>query len=85
MERIVAAAKKEGTLTIYTLSRRGPAGADRAFEAKYDVKVNIWRSGTDKVLQRTLAEASAGKYDVDVIHFGSRKWKRSRARRSCRR
>ena len=27
------------------------------FEKKYGVKVTVWRAGTDKVLQRTLAEA----------------------------
>ena len=31
----------------------------------------MWRAGTDRVLQRTVAEAAAGRYDVDVIHFGS--------------
>jgi iron(III) transport system substrate-binding protein len=72
MEKIVAAAKKEGTLTIYTtFAEKDQPTLIRPFEAKYGVKVNIWRAGTDKVLQRTLAEASAKKYDVDVIHFGS--------------
>ncbi len=72
MERIVAAAKKEGTLTIYTtFAEKDQPTLIRPFEAKYGVRVNIWRAGTDKVLQRTLAEASAKKYDVDLIHFGS--------------
>jgi iron(III) transport system substrate-binding protein len=72
MERIAAAAKKEGTLTLYTtFAEKDQPTLIRPFEAKYGVKVNIWRSGTDKVLQRTLAEAAAKKYDVDVIHFGS--------------
>ncbi len=43
----------------------------KPFETKYGVKVTVWRAGTDQVLQRTVAEASAKKYDVDVIHFGS--------------
>ena len=33
--------------------------------------MTVWRAGTDKVLQRTLAEAAAGRTDVDVVHFGS--------------
>jgi iron(III) transport system substrate-binding protein len=71
-ERIVAAAKKEGTLTMYTtFAEKDQPTLMKPFEAKYGVKVNIWRAGTDKVLQRTLAEAAARKYDVDVIHFGS--------------
>ena len=52
--------------------REGLADARRSpFEAKYGVKVDVWRAGTDKVLQRTVAEAAAKRYDVDVIHFGS--------------
>ncbi|HYS51837.1 MAG TPA: extracellular solute-binding protein [Burkholderiales bacterium] len=71
-KRIVAAAKKEGSLTMYTtFAEKDQPTLIKPFEAKYGVKVNIWRAGTDKVLQRTLAEAAARKYDVDVIHFGS--------------
>ena len=72
MERIAAAAKKEGTLTIYTTfaERDQPALFD-PFEAKYGVKIVVWRAGTDKVLQRTVQEAAARKYSVDVIHFGA--------------
>ena len=33
--------------------------------------VNVWRAGTDRLLQRTMGEAAAGRNDVDVIHFGS--------------
>ena len=72
MERIVAAAKKEGRLTMYTtFAEKDQPTLIQPFEAKYGVKVNLWRAGTDKVLQRTLAEAAARKYDVDLIHFGS--------------
>ncbi|HET7199968.1 MAG TPA: extracellular solute-binding protein [Burkholderiales bacterium] len=72
MQRIVAAAKKEGSLTMYTtFAEKDQPTLIKPFEAKYGVRVNIWRAGTDKVLQRTLAEAAAKKYDVDVIHFGS--------------
>jgi iron(III) transport system substrate-binding protein len=72
MQKIVAAAKKEGTLTLYTtFAEKDQPTLIKPFEAKYGVKVVVWRGGTDKVLQRTLAEASARKYDVDLIHFGS--------------
>ncbi|HMH17826.1 MAG TPA: extracellular solute-binding protein [Burkholderiales bacterium] len=70
--KIVAAAKKEGAFTMYTtFAPRDQPALIGPFEAKYGIKVNIWRAGTDKVLQRTLAEAAAKKYDVDVIHFGA--------------
>ena len=72
MEKIVAAAKKEGTLTMYTtFAEKDQPTLIRPFESKYGVKVVVWRAGTDKVLQRTLTEASAKKYAVDLIHFGS--------------
>src|SRR5689334_12027503 len=72
MQKIATAAKKEGSLTMYTtFAERDQPTLIKPFEAKYGVKVNVWRAGTDKVLQRTLAEASARKYNVDVIHFGS--------------
>jgi iron(III) transport system substrate-binding protein len=72
MQRIVAAAKKEGSLTMYTtFAEKDQPALIGPFEAKYGVKVNIWRAGTDKVLQRTLAEAAARKYNVDLIHFGA--------------
>ncbi|HEY6721017.1 MAG TPA: extracellular solute-binding protein [Burkholderiales bacterium] len=72
MARIVAAAKKERALTIYTtFAPRDQPALIGPFEAEYGIKVNVWRAGTDKVLQRTLAETSARKYDVDVIHFGA--------------
>lgn len=72
MQRIAAAAKKEGTLTIYTtFAEKDQATLIKPFEAKYGVKVVMWRAGTDKILQRTLAEGAAKKYDVDVIHFGT--------------
>lgn len=72
MARIVEAAKKEGSLTLYTtIAEKDLPALIKPFEAKYGVKVNVWRAGTDKVLQRTLAEASANRHEVDVIHFGS--------------
>jgi iron(III) transport system substrate-binding protein len=72
MERIVAAAKKEGTLTLYTtIAEKDLPALIKPFEAKYGVKVNVWRAGTDKVLQRTLAEAAANRHEVDAVHFGS--------------
>ena len=72
MERIVAAAKKEGTLTLYTtIAEKDLPALIKPFEAKYGIKVNVWRAGTDKILQRTLAEAAANRNEVDAVHFGS--------------
>ena len=72
LQRIVEAAKKEGTLTLYTtIAEKDLPTVVKPFETKYGIKVNVWRAGTDKVLQRTLAEAAARRDEVDVLHFGS--------------
>ena len=72
MDKIVAAAKKEGTLTLYTtIAEKDLPAILKPFEQKYGVKVNVWRAGTDKVLQRTVTEANAKRYDVDAVHFGA--------------
>ncbi len=71
-QRLLAAAKKEGSFTFYTtIAEKDLPTIIGPFEKKYGIKVNTWRAGTDKVLQRTLSEAAARRYDVDAIHFGS--------------
>jgi iron(III) transport system substrate-binding protein len=72
MDKIVAAAKKEGALTLYTtIAEKDLPTLIKPFETKYGVKVTVWRAGTDEILQRTVAEASARKRTVDVVHFGA--------------
>ena len=69
---LVDAAKKEGTLTLYTtIAEKDLPVILKPFEQKYGIKVNVWRAGTDKVLQRTIQEARANRNDVDVVHYGS--------------
>jgi iron(III) transport system substrate-binding protein len=70
--RAVGDAAHERALTVYTtIAEKDLPALIEPFEKKYGIDVTIWRAGTDKVLQRTLAEAGAGRHDVDVIHFGS--------------
>lgn len=72
MDRMVAAAKKDGAVTFYTsISEKDLAPLIKPFEEKYGIKVTVWRAAADKVLQRTITEARAKKYDVDAIHAGS--------------
>ena len=71
-QAVIDAAKKEGTLTFYTtIAEKDLPVIVKPFEQKYGIKVNIWRAGTDKVLQRTVQEARANRNDVDVVHYGS--------------
>ena len=72
LDKIIAAAKKEGKLTFYTsIAEPDVLPLIKPFEAKYGIKVVVWRAGTDKVLQRTLAEAAANHNEVDVVHTGT--------------
>jgi iron(III) transport system substrate-binding protein len=71
-QKLLASARKEGAITFYTtIAEKDLATIVRPFERKHGIKVDIWRAGTDKVLQRTLSEAAARRFEVDVIHFGS--------------
>jgi iron(III) transport system substrate-binding protein len=66
-QKLVDGAKKEGALTMYTSAQgsdMGPLVA--AFEKKYGVKTDMWRSSSENVLQRTLTEARANRFAVDV-------------------
>jgi iron(III) transport system substrate-binding protein len=67
--KLLAAAQKEGSFTLYTsFAERDLPPLTAAFEKKYGVKVRVWRSGSEKVLQRTLAEAAARRHEVDAVH-----------------
>ncbi len=39
------------------------------FEKKYGVRLEIWRSSSEKVLQRALTEARAGRFAVDAFEL----------------
>jgi len=65
--RLLAGAKKEGELVIYTSAQADDIGlVAKAFEQKYGVKVTMWRASSEKVLQRALAEAKANRHAVDL-------------------
>src|SRR5256714_12725503 len=67
--RQIAAAQKEGSFALYTsFAEKDLPTLTVLFEKKYDVKVKVWRAESEKVLQRTLAEAAAKRYEVDAIH-----------------
>ena len=66
-QKLVAAAKKEGTLTLYTSAQSDDMGALVAgFEKRYGIKVETWRSSSEKVLQRAVQEARANRHTMDV-------------------
>lgn len=67
-ERLLAQAKQEGTLVLYstmTLEDANPLLA--AFEKKFGIKVKMWRAVNQKLVQRALAEARAGQLAADAF------------------
>jgi len=65
---IARTAVAQGPVVLYTSlapTESGPLG--QAFEKKTGIKVEIWRAISEKVVQRTVAEARAGRPAVDVV------------------
>jgi iron(III) transport system substrate-binding protein len=67
-QRLVAEARKEGGLTLYSTMTPEDAGPLLAgFEKKYGVKVTMWRGINQKLVQRAVAEARAGRPAADAF------------------
>jgi iron(III) transport system substrate-binding protein len=67
-QRLIAGAKREGTVSIYTsLTVDDMKVFGGAFEKKYGIKLQLWRSSSEDILQRAVVEARGGRFDVDAI------------------
>src|SRR4051812_50179496 len=67
-QRLLDAARKEGTLTFYTSMQTPESGPlSQAFEKKYGVKIQLWRAGSEQVVQRAVAEARGGRHAMDLV------------------
>src|SRR2546422_638369 len=67
-KRILEGAKKEREVVVYTsLNLKDSVPIVEVFEKKYGVKVQLWRSSSEKVLQRAIAEARAGRFSCDIL------------------
>jgi len=67
-KRIIEGAKKEREVVVYTsLNLKDSVPIVEVFERKYGVKVRLWRSSSEKVLQRAVAEARAGRFSCDIL------------------
>ena len=67
-KRLIEQARKEGTLSLYTsLAPTESKPLAEAFEKKHGVKVELWRSQSERVVQRVLSEAKAGRHTMDVV------------------
>jgi iron(III) transport system substrate-binding protein len=69
-QKLIEGAKKEKQVMVYTsLNTKDSVPIAQAFEKKYGVKVELWRSSSEKVLQRALTEARAGRHSVDAFEL----------------
>src|SRR5260370_23904162 len=67
-QRLVARAREEGTLTLYTsMATTESVPLAQAFEKRYGVKVQLWRALSENVLQRASTEARAHRRTMDVV------------------
>jgi iron(III) transport system substrate-binding protein len=67
--RVLEGARREGTVAVYTsLNLKDSVPIADAFEKKFPgVKVALWRASSEKVVQRALTEARAGRFIPDVL------------------
>lgn len=64
---LVNAAKKEGEVMFYgAITVNSSKAIGEAFEKKYGIKLQHWRGDATELINRTLAEARAGKPAFDV-------------------
>src|SRR5260221_7681590 len=65
--RLIAGAKREGTVTLYSSATLADQSAIlRAFTAKYGIKVQQWRGSSEDIRNRALTEYANGRFDADL-------------------
>jgi iron(III) transport system substrate-binding protein len=69
-QRLLEGALKEGEVSVYDVYPALAKVLD-AFSKKYGIKVKVWRSGSEGVLQRVITEAKGGHFDVDIVQNNS--------------
>ena len=66
--KLVEAAKKEGTLSLYSSASTGPSNAiAQAFKKKHGIDVLVYRAGSADVATRVESEESAGRSQADAL------------------
>ena len=66
--RLIAEARKQREVVVYTsLNLKDSVPITEAFEKKTGLKVQLWRASSEKVLQRAVTEARAGRFSCDIL------------------
>ena len=67
-ERLVAGAKKEGELMLYSsLTQEDQLKLAADFKRRYGVEVKFWRGSQAHILQRAMSETRGGRFEFDVL------------------
>ncbi len=65
---LLAEARKQREVVIYTsLNLKDSVPITEAFEKKTGLKTQLWRASSEKVLQRSITEARAGRFTCDIL------------------
>ena len=65
---VVEAAKKEGSVSLYSSASTGPSNAiAEAFKKKYGIAVSVYRAGSADVATRVQSEESANRQQADAL------------------
>ncbi len=68
MATIIAGAKKEGALSLYSSAAPDDMAPIAAgFEKTYGLKIKLWRGSAEDIRNRAIAEHAAGRSEVDAI------------------
>ena len=66
--RLLDEAKKQREVVMYTsLNLKDSVPLTEAFEKKTGIKVLLWRASSEKVVQRAVTEARAGRFSPDIL------------------
>jgi len=66
-QRLIEGAKREGELMLYSsMQHDSVLPLQKAFEAKYGIKIRIWRGAGTDILRRVTTEAKGNRFELDV-------------------
>jgi iron(III) transport system substrate-binding protein len=70
-ERLIAGARREGSVSFYSsLVSEDTTPVIAAFKRKYPIDVEVWRGANDAIVQRAWTERRAGRCPADAILAG---------------
>jgi iron(III) transport system substrate-binding protein len=66
--KVIEAAKKEGSVSLYSSASTGPSNAiAEAFRKKYGIEVQVYRAGSADIATRVEREEGAGRSQADAL------------------